>query len=84
MTSINCQQMIKEVDKGKLMANVKSIIPLNLLDDVLIEVTEGKDAVVLWAKFESLHLMKGLNNCLYMLKRKFQFGVVEGTSIKAI
>lgn len=70
-------QEITEVDKVQLMGKEKRIIPLNMWDKVLIEVVEEK------AKLESLHLMKGLNYCLYPLKRMFPSRIVKRTSIRA-
>lgn len=56
---------MKEDNKVDLMEKKKSIIMLNILNKVLIEMTEEKDSGVLWAKLRSLHLMKSLNNRLY-------------------
>jgi len=44
------------------MEKAKSKILLNLSDEVLIEVAQEEDAATLWAKLETLYLMKGLNN----------------------
>ncbi|KAI6673870.1 hypothetical protein NL676_001776 [Syzygium grande] len=75
--------IMKATDKVDLMERAKSIILLNLSDEVLIEVVEEKDAAALWAKLQALYVTKGLNNRLYMLKRMFQFRYTEGTSIRS-
>ena len=75
--------IMKAADKAELMKRAKSIILLNLSDEVLIEVVEEKDVAALWAKLQALYVTKGLNNRLYMLKRMFQFQYTEGTSIRS-
>lgn len=74
---------MEEANKVQLMEKEKSIMLLNPLNKLLIEVVKEKAMTALSAKFELLYMMKNLNNCLYILKRMFQFWVVERTSIRA-
>jgi len=74
--------IMKASERVELMQKAKSIILLNLSDEVLLEVIEEKDAAALWAKLQALYVKKGLNNRLYMLKKMFQFTYTEGTSIR--
>ncbi|KAL3751810.1 hypothetical protein ACJRO7_012617 [Eucalyptus globulus] len=76
-------ETMRDAKKDELMEKAKSIILLNLSDEVLIEVAEEEDAAALWAKLQALYVKKGLNNRLYMLKRMFQFRYTEGTSIRS-
>lgn len=46
-------ETMKDTNIDKLMERAKSIIVLNLSDDVIIEVAEEKDVMDLWGKIQA-------------------------------